>query len=368
MKTLLFVSALFISAGVQAQTAIQVLVNSRGTSAVKSYDENGNYTGDFISTGYGGLSYPEDILFHPDGRVLVTGYGNSAIKQYDGVDGTYLGEFSSGYTLDSPSKMSIGPDSLIYVTQWGSTQNKVVRFGLDGVFVDEFTSIGAPNGLGHTWDADTNFYISLYGNGGNGEVHKFDPQGNDLGTFINTTILQGPTNIWWDTNGDMLVEDWTVGKVLRYDASGQYLGEFVTGMTNPEGIAFLPDGTFLIGDWGQDAVHRVDNTGQLLGYFCAGNSLTDPNCVRVREIDVTGVAEQEQLVPKVFPTIGREFTIQLPEGTTMTDIRVINTRGELIDHPESPTKNWNANSCAPGIYFIAIATTEGTFARKVIVE
>lgn len=110
--------------------------------------------------------------------------------------------------------MSIGWDSLLYVTQWGTTQNKVVRFDLDGNFVDEFTKTPAPNGLGHLWDANKNFYISIYGNGANGTIQKFDSLGNSLGTFINSSILQGPTDIWFDTNGDMLVEDWTVGRVL----------------------------------------------------------------------------------------------------------------------------------------------------------
>ncbi len=222
-----------------AQTQIEVFVNSRGTNAIKKYDENGNYLGNFIAPNYGGLIAPEDILFHPDGTMLVTGAGNTTIKRYDGQTGQYLGNFSSGYSLEIPSKMSIGWDSLLYVTQWGTTQNKVVRFDLDGNFVDEFTKTPAPNGLGHLWDANKNFYISIYGNGANGTIQKFDSLGNSLGTFINSSILQGPTDIWFDTNGDMLVEDWTVGRVLRYNSSGQYLGIFVNGLTNPEGMAFL---------------------------------------------------------------------------------------------------------------------------------
>ena len=87
-------------------------------------------------------------FFHPDGSVLVTGFGNTTIKRYDGETGAFLGDFSSGYALATPSKMSIGPDSLIYVTQWDAVQNNIVRFDLDGNFVDEFTTEGAPNGLG----------------------------------------------------------------------------------------------------------------------------------------------------------------------------------------------------------------------------
>lgn len=317
-----------------AQNSYTVLVSSRGESAVKEYDLDGNYLGDFVSPGSGGLSGTEDILFHPDGSVLVTGFANTAIKRYDGITGDYLGNFSSGYSLNTPSKMSIGPDSLLYVTQWGATQNKVVRFALDGTFVDEFTSVGAPNGLGHLWDAGKNFYIALYGNGASGTIHKFDSLGNSLGVFINSFILQGPTSIWRDGAGDMLVEDWTTGKVLRYDSQGAYKGEFLTGMTNPEGIAFLPNGDMLIGDWGEDAVHRFDSTGSYLGYFTSGEGLTDANSVKLRLVQSTGAKEIADPVScfTVTPTLGSDiFQVALTlSSPSVLTLQVLDFNGRVV--------------------------------------
>ena len=255
-----------------------VLVNSREADAVLRYDANGDFLGPFIAPGAGGLDGPEDILFHPDGSVLVTGFNNTAIKRYD-ASGEYLGDFSTGYSLATPSKMSIGPDDLIYVTQWGETQNVIVRFTVQGAFVDEFVS--APKALGHFWDADGRLYVALFGDNGDGTVHRFDPEGADLGTFIDSAVLAGPTDIWTDTNGDVLVEDWLAGTVLRYSPSGEYIDTFLDGMTNPEGMAITPEGDLLIGDWGEDAVHRFDAQGEYLGYFAVGDGLIDPNCVVV---------------------------------------------------------------------------------------
>ena len=255
-----------------------VLVNSREADAVLRYDANGDFLGPFIAPGAGGLDGPEDILFHPDGSVLVTGFANTAIKRYD-ASGEYLSDFSTGYSLATPSKMSIGPDDLIYVTQWGETQNVIVRFTVQGAFVDEFVS--APKALGHFWDADGRLYVALFGDNGDGTVHRFDPEGADLGTFIDSAVLAGPTDIWTDTNGDVLVEDWLAGTVLRYSPSGEYIDTFLDGMTNPEGMAITPEGDLLIGDWGEDAVHRFDAQGEYLGYFAVGDGLIDPNCVVV---------------------------------------------------------------------------------------
>ena len=280
----------------------EILVSSRGENAVKMYDTDGNFMSNFVEPGTGGLNTTEDILFHPDGTVLVSGFNNTSIKRYDGISGDYIEDFSSGYVLQSPSKMEIGPDNLIYITQWGGNNVKTVRFDLSGNFVDEFTSIATPRGLGQVWDEDGNYYVALYSQtGADGTVEKFDGTGNHIETFINSNVLQGPTHIWWDDNGDMLVNDWTSGVVRRYDSNGNYINDFVTGMINPEGIAFLPNGDLLIGDWGNDAVRRISPGGSIIGIFAVGNGLEDPNSVRVRQSPMVNVEEFSDEGFDVFP-------------------------------------------------------------------
>lgn len=329
-------------------------MNSRGTNAVYLYDQNGLFLDDFIPSNSGGLVTPEDVLFHPDGSMLVTGSGNTAIKRYDGETGAYLGDFSSGYDLEIPSKMSLGWDSLIYVTQWGTTQQTVVRFSLDGQFVDEFTQVPAPNGIGHAWDAEHNFFLALYGNGTNGSVQKFDTAGNSLGTFVSTTYLQGPTDIWFDTNGDLLVEDWTTGKVLRYDTAGQYVGEFITGLTNPEGIATLPNGQMIIGDWGEDAVHLVDSSGAVLGYFASGNSLTDPNNITLRITEEPAAAAEPSAMerPTVYPNPASDCVF-ISSTSRDFEIELINALGERV-LAESNASSLHLMHLPVGVYTLVL--------------
>lgn len=370
LKLPVLIIALLFTTWAPAQSEIEIFVNSRGANAIKKYDENGNYLGDFISPGSGGLIAPEDIVFHPDGTMLVTGAGNTAIKRYNGQTGEYLGNFSSGYALQTPSKMSIGWDSLLYVTQWGATQNKVVRFDLDGHFVDEFTETPTPNGLGHVWDSDKNFYISVYGNGGNGTVQKFDSAGHSLGTFINTSILQGPTNIWFDHNGDMLVEDWTVGKVLRYNFNGQYIGEFITGLANPEGIAFLPDGNLLIGDWGLDAVHLIDSTGHVLGIFTSGNGLADPNCVKARVTTTTSTKEEERpgalQYLTAYPNPASEYFFIGLEGSNYK-VELFDITGKLVFSKQNSVKV-DVGDLPSGVYLLKVTDKSSGNAKTATVS
>jgi len=84
---ILTVLALFFSS--HAQTSYEILVHSRANNEILKYDETGYFLESFINSA--GLIHPEDVYFHPDGSILVTGHGNSEIKQYDGIIGAFIG-------------------------------------------------------------------------------------------------------------------------------------------------------------------------------------------------------------------------------------------------------------------------------------
>lgn len=353
----------------------EVYVSSRGENAVKKYDQYGTYLGYFVSPSTGGLNTTEDILFLQDGTVLVSGFGNTTIKQYNAETGEYIGDFTSGYTLSGPSKMSIGPDSLLYVTQWGPAQRDFVRFDLEGNFVDTF-AINLDNALSSVRDAEGNIFIALYGTGTNGVVRKFDADGNDLGNFVNSDILRGPTSIWFNYAGHLFVEDWITGAVLEYGTAGNYLGAFNAGfMTNPEGIAKTPDGLLLIGDWGQDVVHILDTLGNYLGIFAEGDGLIDPNSVKIKLIEpqdtTTAIAyTHTKLDFTVTPNFGAgPFIIQAP--VTQEEIiacKLIATDGKVaavispVYFTGDPAEYlWQPEATLPGgNYFLQLQTSRGT--------
>lgn len=265
------------------QTRTDIYVGSRNTSSVKKYDgKTGNYIGDFVSAGSGGLNTTQDLLFMSDSVLLVTGINNSTIKKYNGVNGAYIGDFTTGYSLANPTKMSIGRDGLIYVSQWGASQNKIARFNISGSFVDEFTSVGVTSGLGHAWDSTGNFYAASYGNGNNGKIYKFNSSGTLLSTFIPTGNVQGPSNLWFNSAGDLFVADWTLGKVQHFNSQGQFIGTYISGMQNIEGFAFLPDKSLLLSDWTRNVINKFDSLGTPLGTFITTGALSSPNSIAVR--------------------------------------------------------------------------------------
>jgi len=67
------------------------------TNAIPEFDDSGNYLGNFITVGSGGLNSPFDILFRTN-DVLVTGSSSNAAHRYD-LNGNYLDNLITGVSF-----------------------------------------------------------------------------------------------------------------------------------------------------------------------------------------------------------------------------------------------------------------------------
>ena len=319
--------------------AQNVFVSSRNGHAVKLYDlATGNYIKDFVPAGSGGLLFPQELLWHPDGYLLVVGRGNSAIKKYDGETGAYLGNFTTGYALDNPTKTTIWKDSLIYVSQWGVSQNKIARFNLKtGVFVDEFTKMGIANGDGHDWDAFDNLYVAQFFDGQNGRVMKFDTDGNFIGIFVSSTILQGPVNLWFnDDKSSLFVVDWTLGQVLKFNGiSGAFQSILISGLANTEGFTFDNQGNLYVCDWSDNIVYRYSFVTNTLTPFIQTGGLLAPNSILIREAVISSANQvdwSDKIAIQVLPNPAQErleISYELLEKTSVA-IQLLDMQGKVI--------------------------------------
>jgi hypothetical protein len=132
------------------------------------------------------------------------------------------------------------------------------------------------------WDSEGNLYVSSY----DGQlVRKFDTNGLDQGNLI-VTNLAGPTNTWFDDNGDIFVSDYDGGAVRRFSAEGVFLGDFIQGLSQSEGVDFLPNGNILIGNGGTSSVKMFTPAGTYIEDIIPSQSgnLKQPNVIVVRKI------------------------------------------------------------------------------------
>lgn len=288
---------IYLSTNVFSQN-IEIYVSDAGNFSnppwkILKFDENGENPETFIDTV---LAWPQDIVFLEDQQVvLISNLNTGRITKYNSTTGDYIENFATG--IAGPTRMKIGTDSLLYVLQW-SGNGKVKRYQLDGTFVDEFTSVGVPQSIGIDWDNNGNLYVSSY-SGDN--VRKFDANGNDLGLFV-TSNLAGPTNIWFDDNGDLLVIDYNGTAVKRFDSTGVFVSNFITGLGQAEGVDFFSNGNILIGNGVTHSVKMFDSNGVYIEDFIPSGSggLMNPNAVVIREINVSSVSDDGDLVANSF--------------------------------------------------------------------
>jgi len=312
------------------------------------------------------LAWPQDIFFlENENTMLVSNLNSGHITKFNANTGAYLGEFATG--IGGPTRMQLGPDSLLYVLQWFGN-GKVRRYSLAGAFVGEFTATGVSNSIGMDWDTAGNLYVSSY----NGKyVRKFSPTGADLGNFISAN-LAGPTNIWFAENGDLLVVDYLGNSVKRFDSAGNYKGVFIAGLPQGEGVAFLPNGHILLGVGGSSSVREYNAAGTLIGNLVppATLGLKTPNAVVWRPLPASAVRETAyREVAFVTPTIGTLFRFADSNALQgATDLEVHNSAGVFVRKITfADSTAWDASSMPSGVYHLTARLPGGIIGRQTVV-
>jgi streptogramin lyase len=235
-----------------------LFTSCQGPNNILRYDERtGEFLGEFIPAGSGGLGTPDGLIFGPDGNLYVGSLLTDSILRYDGITGaslpsagnsgaTFVPSGSGGLTFglsgDLGAWLVFGPDGNLYVKSGGITappeSSSVLRFnGATGEFIDAFVPAGS---------------------GG----------------------LTGPRALVFGPDGNLYVNsiDSSPGSVLRYDGTtGAFLDVFVTADSNPfgevnsgrpRGLVFGPDGNLYVGRADRDCVLRYQgHTGALIDTF-----------------------------------------------------------------------------------------------------
>ena len=293
-KTIFFlICFLFFITSISIAQDIEIYVSDAGGFSnppwkILKFDQNGENPVTFIDTV---LAWPQDIVFLEDQQVvLISNLNSGRITKYNSTTGDFVGDFATG--IAGPTRMKIGADSLLYVLQW-SGNGKVRRYQQDGTYLGEFTSVGVPQSIGLDWDSNGNLFVSSY-SGDN--VRKFDPNGNYLGLII-TSSLAGPTNIWIDKNDDFFVLDYDGTAVKNFNSSGVFQNNFITGLSQCEGVDFFSNGNILIGNGLTHSVKMYDSNGVYIEDFIPNGSggLMTPNAVVIRKRSPVSVDNESSI-------------------------------------------------------------------------
>ncbi|MBE2278970.1 MAG: T9SS type A sorting domain-containing protein [Ignavibacteriaceae bacterium] len=111
-------------------------------NSIAEFDQSGNYLGQFISTGLGGLDSPFDIIFR-DNDALVSAYGTGKILSYSNT-GAFNSEFST--SLVRPQQIYETVEKYIAVADFG-VGGGIIVLSETGTLLNLFPNVQANRGI-----------------------------------------------------------------------------------------------------------------------------------------------------------------------------------------------------------------------------
>jgi len=116
-----------------------------------------------------------------------------------------------------------------------------------------------------------------------GKVAAYDPaNGNLVGTFGGSPYLSNARGIVVGPDGNIFINDISLGGVQEFDPNGNFLKTFVTkgegGLSQPYGMAFGPSGHLFVSATGTglNSVFEYDAAGAFVKSFGAADGLSAP--------------------------------------------------------------------------------------------
>lgn len=187
-----------------------VFVTSADDDRVMEFDLDGNYLGDFVAPGIGGLDEPTGLIFGPDDNLYVSSSLTNNVLRYNGTTGVFIDAFASGGGLVTPFGLIFGRNGNLFVA---SGSNEVIEYdGQNGSFIRVFISAADNGGLdqpkGLTFKSDGNLLVCSFGTN---ETLEFDGEtGAPLGKWAQvgteTRLTQvSPWGIRVGPNGNVFI-------------------------------------------------------------------------------------------------------------------------------------------------------------------
>jgi hypothetical protein len=307
--------------------------NQGANNILRYHERTGDFLGEFIPAGSGGLGIPDGLLFGPEGNLYVGSLETDSILRYDGITGdplpsagnsgaTFVPSGSGGLTFGSPGSddawMIFGRDGNLYVKSGGihGSPGSVLRFnGATGEFIDVFVPEGSggltgPRAL--VFGPDGNLYVNS-SDPGPGSVLRYD---GTTGVFLDVFVPADsdpygensagvPRGLVFGPDGNLYVT-YNFGQafhpsVLRYDGrTGAFIDAFVTdgsgGLYAATDPLFGPDGNLYVRsaqNLAEAGVLRYDGTtGAFIDQFVpyASGGLTSNKGFVFRNTDPTTLA------------------------------------------------------------------------------
>jgi hypothetical protein len=253
-----------------------LLVPNWTNDNVMSFDP---VTGDLVNANYippspGNLDSPKEALLNQEGFISVSDQLTDLVQKYD-TAGNYVGIYApaggvNNTILDNIRGHAYRPSGNLVVTVGsGANQNGIPEFDNSGAFLGNFIANGA-GGLNSPFCILFRDNDVLVTGSSSDAAHRYDLSGSYLDNLI--TGVQFPQQIIELPNGNLALAVFSTPSGLGiYTANGNQL-HFFTQVTSLRGVYLLPGGTYLVTN--SAGIHEIDSTnGNLIRTIYSATSL-----------------------------------------------------------------------------------------------
>lgn len=155
-------------------TLLVTTAGGANANAIAQFDSSGNFLGNFVAPGAGGLDSPFDVFNFGD--YLVGGINSDIIHAYDNT-GAPLADFAP---IDSfPEQIAGTTSGNVLVANFTGSQEGIVEFASNGALVGVYNP-AAIGGYRGAWELANGNILTTNGGG----VHEIDRNGNLVETKI----------------------------------------------------------------------------------------------------------------------------------------------------------------------------------------
>ncbi len=254
------------------------------------------------------LSYTSPGAFAVNTAITPVSPTSSGVAANGYGTGTNL----TGATLNAPYGMTIDGSGNIYATNYGGAT--VSKWNSAGVYQSTYgtgnPAYSRPTGI--VFDGSGNGYVLNRGAGANnGKVYKF----NNTGTYTSQIIsgLSQPDGLAIDASGNLYITDANNNRIYKYSNTGTLLLTISTNLNGPENVAVDASGN----------IYALNNTNGTLAKFTSAGAFVSNIVVGLSATNAWGLSIDA--LGDIF--IGdsgngrvREYTLT---GTTITTITAL---------------------------------------------
>lgn len=230
---------------------------------LKSWGKKGDKPGD--------LNSPERMALGPDGLIYVADTNNHRIQVFDS-EGNLVKSWGQYGNLDGemkkPHAVAVGSDGIVYVSDNGNRRilkfdkngNQIAKLGDKNTVSSNITGI-AVDAKGNIYTVDTDKH----------RIVVYDQKGEVINTIGKKgkwegVMMEDPADIAIDQLGNIYVVDSSNNRVKKFDANGNFSGVIGSEMElkEPTGLGLATNGNIYLADKGRKRIFIYDSTGRLI--------------------------------------------------------------------------------------------------------